>query len=282
MISAHLDGPVNLLSTVPPQHMWGLETSILLPMFTEVSISNRVPFYPRDVKEALLALPAPRMLVSTPVHLRALLNSGLNFGEVKLILTATAPLSRELAADIEKQLGTTVLDIFGCSESGILASRLTSRDETWTLADPFTIHVESDQVRVSAAHLPEDVFLQDLIETVGRARFRWLGRRQDLVNIAGKRGSLADINRRLLEISGVQDGIVFFPSEDAERLAALVVAPGKTARDIQDGLRHHIEPVFTPRPIVLVDGLPRAESGKLPRKAVLELFAGMHHPRASG
>lgn len=281
MLLGRIDGPVNLLSTVPPQHMWGLETTILLPLFANVSISNRSPFYPQDVSEALGALPAPRVLVTTPVHLRALLNSRLDFGKLELILTATAPLSSQLGTDIEKALGTTVLEVFGCSESGILASRLVSREDIWSLANVFKLYIEEDHVKISADHLPEDVFLQDVIEKVSNSQFRWLGRRQDLVNIAGKRCSLADINRRLLEISGVYDGVVFFPSEEESRLAALVVAPGMKAKDIYDGLRHQIESIFIPRPILMVEQLPRTESGKLPRQSVIELFIQLRQSRNS-
>ena len=263
---------VHLLTTVPPQHMWGLETSVLLPLFTRAAISGRTPFYPQDVGEALERLPEPRVLVSTPVHLAAMVRSGLRFPRVKRVLCATAPLSTELATEVEAAFDTEILEVFGCTESGILASRPILRDETWTLADIFDLRMKNDRAVISGAHLPAEVTLQDRIEQVGSHRFRWRGRQHDLVIIAGKRGSLADINRRLLSVPGVEDGVVFFPRDNPDRLAALVVAPGLDTAQIRRALGEKLEALFIPRPLLRVDRLPRSETGKLGSGAVQELY----------
>jgi acyl-coenzyme A synthetase/AMP-(fatty) acid ligase len=279
MLLQGIDLPASVLSTVPSQHMWGLETSILFPAFSDVAISGQTPFYPQEIKEALEGLPGPRVLVSTPVHLRALLDSGLKLTSIERVLTATAPMTPQLAAQLEDTFGTSVLDVFGCSESGILASRFVSKQDQWSLAQVFELDIIDGRARISADHLPEDVFLQDSIEKLSSREFRWLGRHADMVNIAGKRASLADINRRLLDIDGVLDGVVFLPDDADSRLAAMVVAPGLTSRHVLDALRAQLDPVFLPRPLLLVERLPRAESGKLPRRALLEMFAGL---RADG
>ena len=107
-------------------------------------------------------------------------------------------------------------------------------------------------------------------------RFRLCGRNTDLLEIAGKRASLGDLTRRLLAIPGVQDGIVFQLDEPdvagVRRIAALAVAPALTAAAILDALRRAIDPVFLPRRLRLVDVLPRNETGKLPRGALLDLL----------
>ncbi|HEY9513401.1 MAG TPA: AMP-ligase, partial [Rhodanobacter sp.] len=103
------------------------------------------------------------------------------------------------------------------------------------------------------------------------------GRRADLLEIAGKRASLGDLTRRLLAIPGVRDGVVLQLDEcDAlgvQRIAALVVAPGLDATAITEALRRSIDPLFLPRPLRLVTALPRNETGKLPRNALLALLA---------
>ncbi len=97
------------------------------------------------------------------------------------------------------------------------------------------------------------------------------------MNIAGKRASLGDLNARLLSIPGVRDGVIFMPEAPAGasslRTAAMVVAPGMTRAQLLDALRELIDPAFLPRPLVLVDALPRNETSKLPRAAVLQHFA---------
>jgi acyl-coenzyme A synthetase/AMP-(fatty) acid ligase len=94
-----------------------------------------------------------------------------------------------------------------------------------------------------------------------------------MVEVAGKRASLADLTRRLASIPGVADAVVF-QSEDADstavrRLAALVVADGMTAATVLEKLAESVDPAFLPRPLVLVPRLPRNEVGKLPREQLL-------------
>jgi acyl-coenzyme A synthetase/AMP-(fatty) acid ligase len=97
---------------------------------------------------------------------------------------------------------------------------------------------------------------------------------EDQVNIAGHRASLGDLTRKLLEVDGVQDGAFYLPDTGQApltRLTAVVVAPGKTHEDIQRALRLSIDPVFLPRPLLLVPRIPRNETGKLPREALRRL-----------
>jgi acyl-coenzyme A synthetase/AMP-(fatty) acid ligase len=276
MVLDDASGPTNVVATVPPQHMWGMETSILLPMFAKVAVSNATPFFPQDIANALHSLPEPRMLVSSPVHLEALLKSGVRIEGIQKIITATAPLSKQLAMDLESSLDTHVQDIFGCTESGILATRRTAVDENWKYSDVFELTTTDAGIRIAAEHLSEEVMLPDVVELLADSHFRWLGRQADMVNIAGKRGSLAELNFRLCEIAGVDDGVIFAPaggSTRRDRLAALVVAPDLQTSDILSALKDKVEPVFLPRPIIKVAELPRQETGKLATQAVQELFA---------
>ncbi len=261
-------GPANVLATVPAQHMWGLETSVLMPLFANLAISEANPLYPQDIVSALCDMPEPRMLVSSPLHLRTLMSSALPLPKLARIFTATAPLSQSLAVEFEAYYQAPVLDVFGSSESGIIAVRNTAREELWRLSAPFHMQVVEQKTRVSAAHLAGPVMLADKVELVGTHQFRWLARENDQVNVAGKKTSLADLNRRLLAIEGVRDGLIFMPAESSQRLAAVIVAPGLVAADIRQALLRAVDPVFIPRPIVFVAALPRNETGKLPLKAV--------------
>ncbi len=263
---------LNMIATVPAQHMWGFETSIMLPLFANIAVSSVTPFFPQDIADAVASLPEPRAIVSSPVHLDALLGSGIEQLHIHRIYSATAPMSTETARRLEKRFAGRVIEIFGCSEAGSIATRNTSSETLWRLSPTFDLEVTKDQVVIRATHLPEDVVLNDVIELVDDGQFRWLGRDQDMVNIAGKRGSLADLNHRLTSISGVVDGVIFLPHEDSKRLAALVVAPGMHPSDILEQLKPSIEPAFLPRPLYVVSMLPRQETGKLARKMLLQLF----------
>jgi acyl-coenzyme A synthetase/AMP-(fatty) acid ligase len=272
---------LNLLATVPPQHMWGFETSVLIPLFCNVAVCHRTPLFPMDIANALESLPEPRILISSPAHLEAFLAS--DVAELKLdkILSATAPMSAELAKNLEQQFDAQLIEVFGCSEAGIIAKRSTAVEEIWQLSRLFAVEVNDDGTIVRAAHLPEEVILHDIIELTDEGHFHWHGRHQDMVNIAGKRGSLADLNLRLQAIPGVVDGVIFMPSADSKRLAALVVAPTLAPSDIVAQLRLGIEAAFLPRPIYKVPKLPRQETGKLTKKAIVDLFARTKRSRTT-
>ena len=58
-----------LVGTVPAQHMYGFEVTVLLALQGGLAFSNRQPFYPADIREALEAVPQPR---PSPPHARLL------------------------------------------------------------------------------------------------------------------------------------------------------------------------------------------------------------------
>src|SRR5690606_7445958 len=116
-------------------------------------------------------------------------------------------------------------------------------------------------------YFPQPVTLQDVVELLPGHAFRLRGRHADLVEIAGKRASLADLTRRVLALEGVEDAIVLQLDEcdsfGVQRIAAPVDAPTRA-----------VDAAFLPRPLRKDDALPRNETGKLPRAAVLAMLDG--------
>jgi acyl-coenzyme A synthetase/AMP-(fatty) acid ligase len=277
MLQAVAGSSFNVVATVPPQHTYGMEMSVLLPLLGPVAVHAGRPFFPADVAAALAEVPAPRVLVTTPVHLRALVASGVRLPPLATMLSATATMPGELARAAEQAFGAPLLEVFGSTETCAFASRRLARNADWTPYAGVQLHPQPDGTRIEAPQLEEPAMLADIVtlHDDGR-RFRVCGRHADLLEIAGKRASLGDLTRRLLAIPGVRDGIVF-QRDDADaagvqRIAALVVAPGLCERDILQALREAVDPVFLPRRLRLVDGLPRTETGKLPRAALLALL----------
>ena len=263
---------VSIVATVPPQHMYGLEMSVLLPLRSCAAIHSGQPFFPADIAQALSETAAPRILVTTPFHLRTLLQADIALPPLRAIVTATAPLDAELAATAERRFGAPVNEVFGSTETCVIAHRRTVHDEPWRLYPGVELHPQPDGTLVQAAHFAAPTLLQDIVEVLPSRQFVLRGRNSDLLEIAGKRASLGDLNRRLLAIAGVEDGVMF--ALDAEgasvcRLAALVVAPALSEAEILATLRAAVDPVFLPRPLRIVNTLPRNGTGKLPRDALL-------------
>ena len=276
--AARLGLPHNctLIGTVPPQHMYGFESTLLMAWHSGNALSHAQPFYPADICQALAAVPAPRVLVSTPVHLRALLDAGLALPENTRVVSATAPLSAQLAQDIEARCNAPLMEIYGSTETGQIATRRPTQSAEWQLLPGIRFTVEGDCVRACGGHIETPTAMSDMIEPTTEEHFLLHGRMADLVNIAGKRHSLAGLNHLLNTLPGVVDGAFYMPDETSPdhvtRLAACVVAPGMAASTLLAALRERIDPVFLPRPLLFVDALPRNSTGKLPRAALQALF----------
>ena len=271
-------GPVNILATVPHHHMYGLELCLAVPLAAAHAASIERPVFPDDVRRALSQLPAPRVLVTTPVHIRALITTGVRLPALAAIVSATAPLPQELALQAERQFAAPMLEIYGSTETGSIATRRTLDGARWHLLDGAQLEFGVDgEARVRPVGGEIAVALQDRLEVDGDG-FRLLGRTDDMLKVGGKRASIADLTSKLAAIPGVVDAVVFQPapgvgsSEVLQRPAALVVAPGLSENEILAALGRMIDPVFLPRPLRKVAALPRDSVGKLPRLALQALL----------
>jgi acyl-coenzyme A synthetase/AMP-(fatty) acid ligase len=265
-----------IVGTVPHQHSYGLESTVLLALQHGLRLQAERPFYPGDILDALAAAAPPRVLVTTPIHIRALLAEAGAALAADLVVSATAPLSRQLAAEVEARLGGPLLEIYGCSEAGQVATRRTARETRWRCFDGITLRQDAHGTWAGGPPVESETLLHDVIELEGPGVFHLHGRTADLVNIAGKRSSLAHLEHQLTTIEGVLDGAFLMPEEKRDavtRLVAFAVAPGLTAEAVLAALRERIDAAFLPRPLFLVDSLPRNSLGKLPREALIALAA---------
>jgi acyl-coenzyme A synthetase/AMP-(fatty) acid ligase len=268
-----------VVGTVPAQHMYGFESTVLLPMQSGGALCSARPFFPADIVATLERLPQPRALFSTPVHLRALLTAEVALPGLQLVVSATAMLSANMAREVEQRFGCPLIEIYGSTETGQIATRRTAVEVPWLLWPEVVLQASAAGTVCSGGHVEQPVPLADVVELLDQQRFLLHGRTADLVNIAGKRNSLGNLNHQLNAIPGVTDG-VFFVRDDTDeslagggRLAALAVAPGLSAADIIQALRSRIDPVFLPRPLLLVEQLPRNDTGKLPQQTLRAIAA---------
>jgi len=274
-----------VLATVPAQHMYGFVYSVIMPARWGYVLGAERPFYPEDIRQALAARPRPAILVTTPVHIRACVLDGVRLPPLDFILSSTAPLDTALAAEAEARFATRVQEFYGSTETGAIASRRQAQGAAWRTFEGITVAALDEGFRVTANYLPEPQVLSDRVEVHGDREFMLHGRSAELIKIAGKRIALGDLNRQLLEIDGVRDGTFFLPDTEAgrePRLTAFVVAPGLSRETLLDELRRRIDPVFLPRPLRLVEKLPRNATGKLPRGNLLGLYRELEARELAG
>ncbi len=266
--------PPSVVGTVPPGHMYGFEATVLLPLHAPASSWCGPAFYPGDVAAALAAVPGPRILVTTPLHLRALLAVAAALPPLGAIISATAPLDATLAGEAEAAWSVPVLEIFGATEVGSVAHRRTTDGDWWTAYPGVSVAATEAETTVTAPWADPTPLADEVVLDGGR--FRLLGRRADLVKMGGQRASLSGLTQILLGLDGVADGAFVAPDDLGQRtgarLLAVVVAPRRSAGDILADLRGRMDPLFLPRRVLCVDALPRNALGKLPRQALLALL----------
>jgi acyl-coenzyme A synthetase/AMP-(fatty) acid ligase len=264
----------SVLGTIPPQHMFGLESTVMLPWQNGLAIHSARPLLPADLAEAIAAMAAPCWLMTSPLHLRACLEARQALPGLAGVVSSTMPLDPQVALQGERIWKVPIYEIYGSSEAGMIAMRRTATDDGWKLCPGVNLSERDGEFWAQGGHILEPQRIADELKPRDARRFTLHGRKANLVKIAGKRSSLEALNAALTRIEGVQDG-VFYQRDGATRLGALVVAPGRSARELRAALRRHIDPAFLPRPLHLVAALPRNENGKLTRQALQELLSSL-------
>lgn len=267
--------PASILATVPAQHSYGFESSVFLALVSGGAICAERPFYPADIAQRLSQLPRPSVLVTTPVHLRALLGARMQLPPTDMLMSATSLLPRELAAEAEQRFGAPLQEIYGATESGQTASRRPVREALWTPLPGVKI-VQADGIAfASGGHIGGSVPLSDYLEIGSDGRFRLIGRTADIVNVAGKRSSIVHLTNQLLSIEGVSDGVFLLANsnDDLVRLAAFFVSSKLGRAKVLEQLKPLIEPAFLPRPLIQLESIPRDGTGKATRQRLLDLLA---------
>jgi acyl-coenzyme A synthetase/AMP-(fatty) acid ligase len=268
----------SVVGMVPPHHMYGLETTVLLPLHASAAAWCGPAFYPQDVVAALRSVPPPRVLVTTPLQIRTLLHASVDLPPIDRIVSATAPLFPEMAKAAEERWMTRVVEIFGATEVGSIAGRRTVAGDVWTTYPRVSLRQAGPEAETFATGPYAAPYpLSDVMELLDDRHFRLVGRRPDMVKLGGRRASLAELNRILAGLDGVIDG-QFVAPEDLDRrptarLLVFVVAPERSAEDLLAELRHRIDPLFLPRRVIKVDRLPRNDVGKLTQEALGALRA---------
>lgn len=261
----------SIVATVPSYHMYGFELTVLAVLGAGAAVHCERAVYPADIARCLQEIPSPRVLVTTPFHLRALMETKIDLPAVDHIVSATAPMALDFADSVEQRLGAPVYEIYGFTEAGSVAGRRTVGGAEWTLRQDLAAIDDNGDLLVECTTSGRRVPFPDIIDIVDSRHIRLRDRSEDIVNVAGKRASLAGLSAQLTQINGVEDGVFVLSSEDAgqgaiSRLMVVVVSPKLTSEQIKKKLRECIEPAFLPRYIFHVEELPRNETGKLTRE----------------
>ncbi|HEV7913049.1 MAG TPA: AMP-binding protein [Albitalea sp.] len=263
-----------IVCSVPPQHMFGLETSVMLSLVHAIPVLDRRPLLPADVHEAFATSP-PGAWIATPLHLRSFVQGDDTVPNCSVVIASTMPLAQALARRTEDLIHAPVLEIYGSTETGVLAMRRSAIDTEWRPVDGVQLASNDDATDAHGSHFGSPVRLLDQLDIGADGRFTLLGRQADLIKIAGRRASLAGLNALLQEMPGLADGVFYLPASGSptERLCLIHAGPALDRAATRQWLRARLDPAFVPRTLIHVERLPRSDSGKLPRQALDQVYA---------
>ena len=263
-----------IAGTTPHQHMYGLEAAMFTALAHGWCLDEATIFYPDDIHALCDRAAAAGIrniaLATSPAHLRFLAPAIQSSPMIRCVISSTAPLHGDLAHQIEDGDNRQLFEIYGSTETGSLAWRRTSVTDVWQSLAGFELTEHNGTWSASAPHLPDVVPMNDILERRGPG-FRLVGRKSDMVQIAGKRQSLAALNAALGTLPEISDGVVIsHPGDGQDQLAIFVVPLAKDAdnpdrlhRVVRKHMLRHVDPIFVPRRVHFTDALPRADTGKL-------------------
>ena len=295
-----------LLATVPAQHMYGLEVSIILALQNGFLIHSNKPFFPQDITHCLQDLSSEAhqrgqiietTLITAPLHIKACIKTQVALPGIKQFISATAPLDIELAQNCEHRYSAPVMEVFGCTEVGSMAIRQSTETEQWLLLKDISLeriknnNSNQNEVQINTSRSIKQFLFNDIIELIDQQHFILKGRKDDLINLAGKRTSLAYLNHHLQSYDELADACFYLDSvvrdnvvkdkkvEDKNQLIAFVVLNTPDSienkqmiKNIRAYLQQRIETIFLPKKIFFVASLPRNATGKLPQSGLKELM----------
>jgi len=267
-----------LVASVPPNHLYGLTFSIILPWVLGVAVVDECPLHAEEVLDMMAAVQAD-VLVTVPVHLSAMLEQDI-VRVPSLVISSAGRLDEDLAKRWYERFGHEIFEVYGSTETGVIAYRQQLSDQHWQAFPHVCTDQSGDCLQVSSPfiHSSEgNMFQSNDRVSLHENGFILHGRTDAIVKIAGKRVSLLAIEKAVKTCEGIMDvAVVAVPVKGHIRDMAIWIAlaceEGLTVREVRAMLYMKLDGVEIPRRIVIRKTLPREDNGKLRRSKILDLF----------
>lgn len=269
-----------IVGTVPPGHLYGFLLTVLVPLVSGAAFSRTTPHFAESIA-ALVEHERATLLATVPVHLRGL--SSTEVGRLKslrLAISSAAPLPEETARGFERRHEVPVMEIFGSTETGGMATRRLSAAPRWTpLPGVVVTQSSGGELCVASPFLgkgtKQPLVTADLIALHPDGTFEHQGRADGVVKVGGERVNLAAMEDRIASVPGVRDAVVLSTGDaggHGQQVLAAIVGDDVTDAALRESLLLAFSASSLPRKMIRVAALPREDSGKLQRKQALRLF----------
>ncbi len=254
-----------VVSSVPPCHMFGLEFSVFLPWIQDWPVCAETLLMPDEISAEFRRHDGGGLWIATPHHIKAMLQLADELSGCNGVISATMPLSVELASQFERKFGIPVLDVYGTTETGAIGiRRLTASDHFLSLSSN-RIEANSDHIRVHSVISGESRLVTDVAEVSSDGSFQLLGRRRDVLKLGGLRLSTHFLRQIFIDSGAVADCEIFVSGFETStpRLAIVYTGTRPISRaELVAAVKPHAPLTFVPKLIRMVDSIPRTANGK--------------------
>lgn len=281
-----------VLSTVSHQHFYGMIFRLFWPLCAHRPFERELCEYSEEIQQLALGY-SSFDLISSPSHLGRM-NLSVDWGAVsgrcRFLLSSAAPLAKEDSVSVSQLLSVQVNEVYGSSETGVIAWRTQSNSSNDGLWHPLPENILSSTVEgtlcVRSPYVGDELSLHlpDQVEFVEGGRFQLKGRLDRIVKVEGKRVSLNAIEQQLSDDSLVKMAkILLVKRRRIETAAAvqltiegaqLLKSKGRKAliKKLKNTLALSFETVVLPRRWRFVDRMPFNRQGKLPLDVLEKMF----------
>ena len=266
--------------SVPHYHSYGFVFDFLVPYILELKfLDNRINYLEtlnnfEEYKEITF--------ITNPAFLKRIDKSSLKIKSKWYIFSSTGALDKE-TSDLCIETFNAI-EIYGSTEGGGMAYRKKSEKDLWTRLKIVKLKVnENGSLFCSSGYTGEGLWVHvgDVVDMKNENEFELLGREDSIVKIEGKRISVQQIDRQILQDKNFIDSYTIYCKSDKREYAAsfIVLKDANANKDnmrkyIKDYLRGYFEKIVIPKKIYFIERIPRNELGKIERKKLDEIMEG--------
>ncbi|MFC4891676.1 AMP-binding protein [Pseudofrancisella aestuarii] len=211
-----------IYATVSHQHLYGFSFYFLWAFLSGHLIQTQRLISPEGILNRLVKNNA--LIVTTPIMISHLDKSSM-IGEDTLVLSSASALSRENALSFFEKYKKEVLEIYGSTETGVIAYRRQIAQSDWKCFSGVEISIDSNSQLI----VKSDFFsnsqqcMADKVKINENNNFTLLGRVDRIVKLAGKRLSLSAMENYLNSHLWIKDNCCILCSSYREYIGVLLV-----------------------------------------------------------
>jgi acyl-coenzyme A synthetase/AMP-(fatty) acid ligase len=271
-----------ILATVPPYHIYGFLFSVLIPFVSSSKVTANICSFPQEIRNSLEKY-SPTILASIPMHYRIMKGGEIPGDSLRMAFSSAGKLDEIDADYFYQKTGAELIEIYGSTETGGIASRCRARGETdlnsfeiidWKVVDE-RLYVRSPFISSDIATDPDGFYQTgDRVIKQDEKSFSLLGRADGIVKVGGKRVDLEDVRNRIVQIKGVTDAVAFaIPDTRGRESSICAVIQGNIDKEqLIACISQQVEQYAMPRHIRIVDKIPVSSSGKYDGKSLKKYF----------